>query len=351
MTLRALALKTCPEWNEGAKAMLLEKDPLSASGGSIDPKIESNTAAQSTPLAPGSSKPALHQTCPRAERRDGAGPALKPSAASPERSEGASERVDTALSILADGLAHELRTPLSTISLNLQLLQEELQTVVGSPPQVENPESPPSFGRTPSFGRADTTLNEKAGVALKRVCVLQKEIQRLEEVLSDFLRFAKGGSLELLEQDINQVVDEVIDFIAPEAKRNGIEVVRDYAPDLPIVRLDTGLIKQAILNIIINAQQAMPQGGRLSVSTSHKEGHVHIEVTDTGTGIPRHHQDKIFQAYFSTKKKGTGLGLPTAKRIVEGHGGSIFVESTEGRGSSFIIQLPIGTGTLNPLNP
>ncbi|OHB90892.1 MAG: hypothetical protein A3D89_00810 [Planctomycetes bacterium RIFCSPHIGHO2_02_FULL_52_58] len=241
--------------------------------------------------------------------------------------------MDTALSILADGLAHELRTPLSTISLNLQLLQEELQTVVGSPPQ------------------ADTALNGKAEATLKRVCVLQKEIQRLEEVLSDFLRFAKGGSLELLEQDINQVVDEVIDFIAPEAKRNGIEVVRDYAPDMPIARLDTGLVKQAILNIIINAQQAMPQGGRLSVSTSHKEGHVHIGVTDTGTGIPRHHQDKIFQAYFSTKKKGTGLGLPTAKRIVEGHGGSISVESTEGRGSSFIIQLPLGTEPLKPFPP
>lgn len=281
--------------------MLLERDPLTQS---IDPKIESGPATQSIPLTPGSPKPAL------------------------ERSEG----VDTALSTLADGLAHELRTPLSTISLNLQLLQEELQTVVGSPPQ------------------ADTTLNEKAEAALKRVCVLQKEIQRLEEVLSDFLRFAKGGSLELLEQDINQVVDEVIDFIAPEAKRNGIEVVRDYAPDMPIVRLDTGLIKQAILNITINAQQAMPQGGRLSVSTSHKEGHVHIEVTDTGTGIPKHHQDKIFQAYFSTKKKGTGLGLPTARRIVEGHGGSISVESTEGRGSSFIIQLPLGTGPLKPLN-
>ena len=290
--------------------MLLEKDPLSASGGSIDPKIEGAPAAQSTPLAPGSSKPALH--------RSGAGPAL-------ERSEG----VDTALSILADGLAHELRTPLSTISLNLQLLQEELQTVVGSEP---------------------ATLDGKAEATLKRVCVLQKEIRRLEEILSDFLRFAKGGSLELLEQDINQVVDEVIDFIAPEAKRNGIEVVRDYAPDLPIVRLDTGLIKQAILNIIINAQQAMPQGGRLSVSTSHKEGHVHIGVTDTGTGIPRRHQDKIFQAYFSTKKKGTGLGLPTARRIVEGHGGSISVESTEGKGSSFIIRLPLETGTLKPLN-
>ena len=218
------------------------------------------------------------------------------------------------LSTLAAGLAHELRTPLSTISLNLQLLQEELQTC----------------------------LNGKAEAPLNRVCLLQKEIQRLEEVLSDFLRFAKGGSPELLEQDINQVVDEVIDFIAPEAKKNNIEVMRNYAPNLPIVKLDTGLMKQAILNLIINAQQAMPQGGRLSVSTSLKERRVHVEVADTGMGIPKPHLDKIFQAYYSTKKKGTGLGLPTAKRIVEEHGGSISVESKEGHGSSFVIQLPLG---------
>ncbi|MFN3467227.1 MAG: sensor histidine kinase [Candidatus Brocadiales bacterium] len=218
------------------------------------------------------------------------------------------------LSTLAAGLAHELRTPLSTISLNLQLLQEELQTC----------------------------LDGKTEAPLSRVCVLQKEFQRLEEVLSDFLRFAKGDSPELLEQDINQVVDEVIDFVAPEAKKNNIEVMRNYTPNLPVVKLDTGLMKQAILNLIINAQQAMPQGGRLSVSTSLNEGHVHVEVTDTGIGIPKSHLNKIFQAYYSTKKKGTGLGLPTAKRIVEEHGGSISVESKEGLGSSFVIQLPLG---------
>ncbi len=217
------------------------------------------------------------------------------------------------LSTLAAGLAHELRTPLSTISLNLQLLQEELQTFLNG--EVEKP--------------------------LNRISILQKEIQRLEEVLSDFLRFAKGGGLELTEQDTNQVVDEVIDFIAPEAKRNNVEVIRNYTSDLPAIKLDTGLIKQAILNLIINAQQAMPGGGKLSVSTSLKDGHIQVEVTDTGVGIPDANLDKIFQAYYSTKKKGTGLGLPTAKRIVEEHGGNIYVESQEGKGSSFTIQLPL----------
>jgi signal transduction histidine kinase len=218
------------------------------------------------------------------------------------------------LSTLAAGLAHELRTPLSTISLNLQLLQEELQAC----------------------------LNGKAEGPLNRIGVLQKEIQRLEEVLNDFLRFAKGGCLELVEQDINQVVDEVIDFVGPEAQKNNVEVIRNYTPDLPAVRIDTGLMKQAILNLIINAQQAMPQGGRLSVSTYLKGRGVHLEITDEGVGIPRSHLDRIFQAYYSTKKSGTGLGLPTAKRIVEEHGGSISVKSKEGEGSSFTINLPLG---------
>ncbi|HHT9152828.1 MAG TPA: sensor histidine kinase [Candidatus Hypogeohydataceae bacterium YC40] len=218
------------------------------------------------------------------------------------------------LSTLAAGLAHELRTPLSTISLNLQLLQEELQTY----------------------------LNGQTGPLLNRISILQKEIQRLEEVLSDFLRFAKGGNLELTEQDTNQVVGEVMDFIAPEAKRNNIKVIRDFTPNLPIVRMDSGLMKQAILNLIINAQQAMPQGGKLSVNTSLKRSDVLIKITDTGVGIPTAQLDKIFQAFFSTKKKGTGLGLPTVKRIVEEHGGSISVVSKEGEGSSFTILLPIG---------
>ncbi len=216
------------------------------------------------------------------------------------------------LGTLAAGLVHELRTPLSTISLNLQLLQEELQS----------------------------HQNGKAQAALDRLSVLQKEVHRLEEVLSDFLRFAKGGSLELMEEDINLVVDEVIDFIAPEARRNNIEIVRNYAPNLPIVKLDKNLIKQAILNLIINAQQAMPEGGKLLVSTLQKGKNINIEVTDTGIGIPPTHLDKIFQAYYSTKKQGTGLGLPTVKRIVEGHGGAVSVKSQEGKGSSFTIQLP-----------
>jgi signal transduction histidine kinase len=218
------------------------------------------------------------------------------------------------LSSLAAGLAHELRTPLSTISLNLQLLQEELQIC----------------------------LNGKTAAPLSRISVLQKEIQRLEEILSDFLRFAKDGNLERTEQDINQVVGEVVDFVAPEAKRNNIEIVRDYALNLPVVKVDTNLFKQAVLNLVINALQAMPQGGRLLVSTSLNGSDVLAKFSDSGEGIPPAELSRIFQPYYSTKKKGTGLGLPTVKRIVEEHGGSISVESKLGEGSSFTIKLPVG---------
>lgn len=217
------------------------------------------------------------------------------------------------LGTLAQGLVHEIRNPLSTFSVNLQLLQEELEE----------------------------GLNGKALNAKQRINTLQREVQRLEEVLSDFLRFAREERLELKEHNVNGLVDEVVDFIAPEARKNNILIERNYGSDLPPSRIDATLIKQALFNIIINAQQAMPKGGRLYIHTSLRSRDIQIEITDTGVGIPKSSFDKIFQVYYSTKKRGTGLGLPTVKRIVEGHGGTITVESEEGKGSSFVVRLPL----------
>lgn len=217
------------------------------------------------------------------------------------------------LGTLAQGLVHEIRNPLSTFSVNLQLLQEELED----------------------------GLNGKALNTKKRINTLQKEVQRLEEVLSDFLRFAREEKLELKEHDVNRLLDEVVDFIAPEAKKNNILIERDYGPNLPSSLIDATLIKQALFNIIINAQQAMPNGGRLYIRTLLRGRDIQIEIRDTGVGIPRASFDKIFQVYYSTKKRGTGLGLPTVKRIVEGHGGTVAVESEEGKGSNFVVRLPL----------
>ena len=217
------------------------------------------------------------------------------------------------LDSLALGLAHEIRNPLSVLNVNLQLLEEEVGDNVN--------------------GRRETVK--------KRLQGLQREVQRLEEVVSDFLRFAHEERPRFEEHDVNKVVDEVVDFIAPEARKNNIVVDRCYGPALPYLRLDVNLIKQALLNMIINAQQAMPEGGKLSIRTVQKNDCIQIEVADTGNGILSNEFEKIFEVYYSTKKNGTGLGLPTVKRIVEEHGGTITVESEKGKGSNFIVKLPL----------
>lgn len=214
---------------------------------------------------------------------------------------------------LAGGLAHEIKNPLSTFNINLQLLMEDVQSMTG-----EN--------------------SKKVHVKIE---ALQKEVQRLEEILNDFLRFARGQKLELEDRDINEVVDEVVDFVTPEIKQKNIVILKSYDAHLPSCRIDSNLIKQAILNVIINAEQAMENGGELMIRTSRNKKYIQIDITDTGVGIPKDIIDKIFQVYFSTKKTGTGLGLPTTKRIVEEHKGIISVQSEEGKGTNFSIKLPI----------
>lgn len=214
---------------------------------------------------------------------------------------------------LAGGLAHEIKNPLSTLSINLQLLLEDVQSMTG----------------------------ENCKKVHIRIQALQREVQRLEDILNDFLRFAKGQKLELEECDVNEVVDEVVDFVTPEIKQRKILILKSYDAHLPPCRIDRNLIKQAILNVIINAEQAMENGGELMIRTSGNKKYLQIDITDTGPGIPKDLVDKIFQVYFSTKKTGTGLGLPTAKRIIEEHKGMISVQSEEGKGSNFSIKLPV----------
>ena len=219
---------------------------------------------------------------------------------------------------LAGGLAHEIKNPLSTLNIYIQLLQEELGSMTG----------------------------ENSKRVYMKTQVLQKEVQRLEQILNDFLRFARGQKLELKDHDMNEILDEVADFVTPEIKQKKILILKSYDADLPQCRLDSNLIKQAILNIIINAEQAMENGGELMIRTSKDKKYIQIDITDTGPGIPKDIIDKIFQVYFSTKKTGTGLGLPTAKRIIEDHRGTISVQSEEGKGTNFSIKLPINL----PLN-
>ncbi len=221
---------------------------------------------------------------------------------------------------LAGGLAHEIRNPLSTMRLNLDLLAEEF----------ENPESP-----------RDRRVLQK----IERV---RKESHRLQGLLEDFLRFARVQELRTQPTDLNAVVDDVRDFCEGQGATQGIVSRTRYDHDLPPVPMDVDLFKQALLNLVLNAQHAMPDGGELILTTRREGDWAVLDVIDTGVGIPADQQPKVFDAFFSTRPGGSGLGLPTTRKIVEAHGGSIQLESELGKGSKFTIRLPLRDAAEEP---
>lgn len=215
---------------------------------------------------------------------------------------------------LAGGLAHEIRNPLSTIRLTLDLLAEDFQ-------------------------KAETPRDRRILQKIERV---RGESHRLEDLLEDFLRFVRVQDLRLQPADLNAVVDDLNDFCEPQAVVQGIVLRTQYAPDLPRVLLEVDLFKQALLNLILNAQHAMPDGGEMILTTRLEGDWVGLDVLDTGCGIPPERQAKVFDAFYSTRPGGSGLGLATARKIVEAHGGRITLQSEPGKGSRFTIYLPIG---------
>jgi two-component system sensor histidine kinase HydH len=217
-----------------------------------------------------------------------------------------------ALAELAGGFIHEIKNHLGTLGLNLQLLAEDFQ----------EPE----------------TQRERR--ALARVQKLQRECQRLADLSSDFLRFARMRDLPLEPCDLSKVVEEMVDFFEPTARAAGIDI-KTYVPaDLPRVHLDRDMFKQAILNLMLNAEQALPGGGAITVQASALSGHVCLSLIDTGQGMAPEVLAKVFEPFFSTKSTGSGLGLPTTRKIVEAHRGSIDVQSEVGKGTKFTIRLP-----------
>ena len=216
------------------------------------------------------------------------------------------------ISQLAGGLAHEVRNPLSTLSLNLDLLSEDFQ----------HPENP-----------RDRRIQQ-------RVDRLKREVQRLNDILENFLRFTRVQELKLIPTDLNALVDELSDFYEPQASTQGI-VVRTYLTgDLPRVPLDADLFKQALLNLILNAENAMAKGGELIMTTRRDGRWVVLDVIDTGAGMTEDVRARIFDPFYSTRPGGSGLGLPTTRKIIEDHGGKIEVQSDPGKGSKFSILLP-----------
>lgn len=214
---------------------------------------------------------------------------------------------------LAAGLAHDLRNPLAGVSGALHVLTDQL----------------------PNDHSQHALLSE-----------IQAQIARMNKTLTDLLWHARPPEPQYLPLNVNEVIEQSLWFL-PMTSRTRIEVVKRLQADLPLLHLDPNLFQQALLNILVNARQATPDGGRLLVSTClrrnrfGKEEVVEVAITDTGPGIPEEDHARIFQPFFTTKTQGTGLGLAIAARLVEQHGGRITVESERQKGATFRITLPV----------
>ncbi len=243
------------------------------------------------------------------------------------------------LGTMTGGLAHEIKNPLSTIGLNAELLSEDINDLPNVSP------------------------DEKRRLT-NRIGTLYREIDRLRGILDDFLQFAGRMHLDPSTQDLNLLITELVDFFQPQAERAGVRL-HAQLPTQPIhAQVDSHLFKQALLNLLINAVQAFeatppsdtqPRELMLRLENNHppetsnqeqpqpennNHNQIVLHITDTGPGISKEAIAKIFQPYFSTKKGGTGLGLPTTRRIIDAHGGHLEVHSEPNRGTDFIIYLP-----------
>jgi signal transduction histidine kinase len=216
------------------------------------------------------------------------------------------------LAALAGSLAHEIKNPLSVIRMNMDLLSEDFA----------DPQTP------------------KERRALAKIEMVSRQCTRLENLLNDFLRFNKVNQLELTLGSLNEQIARVLDLFGAQADESHIEVIRYLDPDLPSIRLNAETLQAALVNLVKNALEAMESGGQLTVRTRITRQGVALDLIDTGVGMDERTAMKMFDAFYTTKSGGSGLGLPTARRIIEAHGGRIGVHSEVGIGTQFTLEFP-----------
>ncbi|MFZ0821480.1 MAG: ATP-binding protein [Candidatus Acidiferrales bacterium] len=229
-----------------------------------------------------------------------------------------SERL-SALARITTGVAHEVKNPLNSMRLWLETLKESL----------------------PKDHEAST----------QAVRVLDSEIDRLDRVVKRFLDFTKPVEMRIDDVDLAPLLSNVIEVARPEIDRSKVTVEMRLAEGVPPLRGDGELLRQAMLNLVLNAVEAMPGGGRLLISLERRADNAVIMVSDTGNGIPLEHRSRIFQLFYTTRKGGSGLGLATTFRIVQLHNGSIDFVSEVGRGTAFRVELPLARGQSTAAEP
>lgn len=215
--------------------------------------------------------------------------------------------------IVGSGIAHEIRNPLNSMNMNLQMLEEELQGARG-------------------LEGSDT---------IEMLRSMQGEIKRIKSLIDNFLQFSRPATPHFEIKSLNEVLTTIARFLQADFRQSEVDLSVDLEPLLPSVEIDEAQLRQALLNILGNARQVVPAGGSVRIaSRAGSGGDVIVEIADTGPGIPAEVLEKIFEPFFSKRAGGTGLGLAIARQMIENHEGRIEVESTPGRGTTFRIRLP-----------
>jgi len=222
------------------------------------------------------------------------------------------ERLDF-LSHLTAGVAHEIGNPLSSLSIQIQLIERQVNSMEVSP------------------------FRDKLR---KRILIIKEELLRLDQIVTQFVQTLRPEPLILRKENLVKVVEEVLELVEEELREKGISLNRDYPQENIMGRMDSGLMKQAIINLIKNAVQAMPGGGEISIRMEKKDAYLKFSITDQGTGIPREKINRLFEPLFTTKETGSGLGLLVVYKALRQHGGYVEVTSQPGEGTTFTIWLP-----------
>lgn len=221
-----------------------------------------------------------------------------------------------ALGTLAAGVAHEVRNPLNSVSMTIQYLKDDLD----APPESRI----------------------KSDEAIECLDVMAKQVKELDRIVEEFIQLTRPVEMNLKMTELNTFMDNISRDYASSLEIANVKLKCDYSKDPIYAKVDQDKLKRAISNVIINAIQAMPDGGQLHITTSWDKPQkaAIIEISDTGIGISQENVDRLFEPYFTTKPNGTGLGLAITYRIIESHGGDIRVKSIEGQGATFTIVLP-----------
>ena len=217
------------------------------------------------------------------------------------------------LTTLTAGVAHEIKNPLGSIGIHIQLIQKSLKKTNDIP--------------------VDTINNY--------LDIVNEEVQRLNGIVVDFLFAVRPMDTHLEKHNLNNIITDLLEFVHFEIDESHVKIINELCDNIPLLLLDEKYLKQAILNIIKNALNAMPEGGELKIKTEEVGNNVVLTFADNGIGIPEENIAKIFEPYFTTKEFGSGLGLTLVYKIIKEHNGEITINSKENEGTSFIISFPV----------